>query len=177
MLFIGVVNVVWCDRSDAFFGACFGAHLFYLVRIMICCGFGHRNVFSKIDDKLERAVADAVASGCDMFYTGAMGEFDSLFSSAVRKAKKSCPDIKLICVKPYMTKEINKNRDYYNFMYDDVIIPTELIGIYYKGAIKARNRWIVENSDIVIGYTIRDYGGAYTALKYAERLKKKIFYL
>ena len=71
MLFIGVVNVVWCDRSDAFFGACFGAHLFYLVRIMICCGFGHRNVFSKIDDKLERAVADAVASGRDTFYTEA----------------------------------------------------------------------------------------------------------
>lgn len=62
-------------------------------------------------------------------------------------------------------------------MYDDVIIPTELMGIHYKGAIKARNRWIVDNSDIVIGYSIRDYGGAYTALKYAEKLGKKTIYL
>ncbi len=51
----------------------------------------------------------AIALGCDTFYTGAMGEFDSLFSSAVRKDKQSCPDLKLICVKPYMNKEINKN--------------------------------------------------------------------
>ena len=62
-------------------------------------------------------------------------------------------------------------------MHDNVVIPTALIGIHPKTAIKARNRWIVENSDIVNGYTIRDYGGAYTALKYAERLKKKIIYI
>ncbi len=144
---------------------------------MFCCGFGHRDVFSKIDDELDKAIADAVALGCDTFYTGAMGEFDVLFSSAVLKAKKSNPDIKLICVKPYMTKEINENKAYYNAMYDDVMIPTELIGVYHKGAIKARNRWLVDNSDVIIGYIIRDYGGAYTAVKYAERLNKKIFYL
>lgn len=62
-----------------------------------------------------------------------------------------------------------------SYSYDDVIIPQELIGIHYKKAITARNRWMIENSDIVIGYTIRDYGGAYSALKYSERLKKKIF--
>ena len=62
---------MWCNRSDAFFGAGFGPHLFYLVKIMICCGFGHRNVFSKIDNELERAIAEAVALECDKFYTEA----------------------------------------------------------------------------------------------------------
>ncbi len=62
-------------------------------------------------------------------------------------------------------------------MYDDVMIPTELMGIHPKADIKACNRWLVENSDVIIGYTVRDYGGAYTALKYAERLNMKIFYL
>ena len=39
-LFIDTVTVVWCDRSDAFFGAGFGPRFFLLSRIMICCGLG-----------------------------------------------------------------------------------------------------------------------------------------
>ena len=55
-----------------FYARFLGTALFYLARIMICCGFGHRNVLSKIDDELERAIADAVALGCDTFYTEAL---------------------------------------------------------------------------------------------------------
>lgn len=139
-----------------------------------CCGFGHRNVFENIGDRLDNAVESAIQQGCEMFYTGAMGEFDYLFSSAVRKAKKNHPYIKLICVKPYFTNDINTDRDYYNAMYDDVIIPPEIIGVHYKAAIKARNQWMIDNSDIVLIYTVRDYGGAYEAYRYAKRNEKEI---
>ncbi len=54
-----------------------------------CCGFGHRNVFENIEDKLYTAVMNAAERGCEIFYTGAMGEFDSLFSSAVRLALRN----------------------------------------------------------------------------------------
>ncbi len=140
-----------------------------------CCGFGHRNVFENLSDKLDDAIESAVQQGCEIFYTGAMGDFDSLFSSAVRKAKKTFPYIKLICVKPYFTNDINTNRDFYTALYDDIIIPDELAGIHYKAAIKARNRWMIDNSDIVIVYTIRNYGGAYEALKYAKRNRRTVF--
>lgn len=140
-----------------------------------CCGFGHRNVFENLSDKLNDAIESAVQQGCEIFYTGAMGDFDSLFSSAVRKAKKTFPYIKLICVKPYFTNDINTNRDFYTALYDDIIIPDELAGIHYKAAIKARNRWMIDNSDIVIVYTIRNYGGAYEALKYAKRNRRTVF--
>ncbi|MBQ7504745.1 MAG: DUF1273 domain-containing protein [Ruminococcus sp.] len=142
-----------------------------------CCGFGHRNVFDNISRKLDNAVEAAIQQGCEIFYTGAMGEFDSLFSSAVRVAKKSHPHIKLICVKPYFTNDINTDRNYYNAMYDDVIIPPELIGVHYKAAIKARNRWMLDNSDVVLVYTVRDYGGAYEARKYAQNKNKTIIHL
>lgn len=138
------------------------------------CGFGHRNVFENISDKLDQTIESAVQQGCEIFYTGAMGDFDSLFSSAVRRAKKTFPYIKLICVKPYFTNDINTNRDYYAAFYDDVVIPDVLAGVHYKAAIKARNRWMIDNSDIVIVHTIRNYGGAYDALKYAERKSKCI---
>ena len=103
-----------------------------------------------------------------------MGEFDSLCSSAVRKAKKSHPHIKLICVKPYFTNDINTDSDYYNAMYDDVIIPPELIGVHYKAAIKARNRWMIDNSDVILIYTVRNYGGACEAKRYAQHENKAI---
>ena len=88
-----------------------------------CCGFEHREVLEKIDDAVYAAVLKAAERGCDIFYTGAMGEFDSLFSSAVRKVKKTYPKIKLICVKPYFTNDLNINGEYYSALYDDVIIP------------------------------------------------------
>ena len=66
----------------------------------ICCGFGHREVFENITDKTYSAVKEAAEQGCELFYTGAMGKFDELFSSAVRTIKKEYPKIKLICVMP-----------------------------------------------------------------------------
>ena len=139
-----------------------------------CCGFGHRNVFENISSKLDNAVEEAIAQGCEIFYTGAMGEFDSLFSSAVRSAKKVYPHIKLIGVKPYFTNDINTDKDYYTALYDDIIIPDELAGIHPKAAIKARNRWIIDNSDIVLIYTVRNFGGAYEAKRFAERNGKRL---
>lgn len=143
-------------------------------KIKACCGFGHRQVFENISESLYNAVLEAAAQGCVKFYTGAMGQFDSLFSSAVRKAKRSYPNIKLICVKPYMTKEINESGDYLYSLYDDIIIPTELADIHPKSAIPKRNRLLVDWSDVVIGYIKRQYGGAYTALKYAHSQEKEI---
>ena len=123
--------------------------------------------YISVNDTLE-----AAEQGCIIFYTGAMSDFDSLFSSAVRKAKRNYPNIKLICVKPYMTKEINESGDYLYSLYDDIIIPTELADIHPKSAIIKRNRLLVDWSEIVIGYIKRQYGGAYTALKYARSQRK-----
>ena len=147
------------------------------MKMRACCGFGHRDVLEKIDDAVYAAVLKAAEQGCDIFYTGAMGEFDSLFSSAVRKVKKTYPKIKLICVKSYFTNDLNTNGEYYAALYDDVFIPDELAYIHPKAAIKYRNRWMIDHSDIVLIYTKRTYGGAYEARKYAERIGKEVVYI
>ena len=148
-----------------------------MMKMTACCGFGHRDVLEKIDDAVYAAVLKAAEQGCDIFYTGAMGEFDSLFSSAVRKVKKTYPKIKLICVKPYFTIDLNINGEYYSALYDDVIIPDELADIHPKAAIKYRNRWMIDHSNIILIFTKRSYGGAYEARRYAERIGKKIVYI
>ena len=147
------------------------------MKMTACCGFEHRDVLEKIDDAVYAAVLKAAERGCDIFYTGAMGEFDSLFSSAVRKVKKTYPKIKLICVKPYFTNDLNINGEYYAALYDDVFIPDELADIHPKAAIKYRNRWMIDHSDFVLIYTKRTYGGAYEARRYAERIGKGIVYI
>lgn len=54
----------------------------------------------------------------------------------------------------FYTNDINTNREYYAAIYDDIIIHEELADIHYKAAIKARNRWMIDNSDIVLIYTV-----------------------
>ena len=140
--------------------------------IKACCGFGHRQVFDNISERLYDCLLHIAEQGCVTFYTGAMGEFDSLYSATVRELKTKFPQIKLICVKPYMTKDINEMGAYLYTLYDDIIIPTELADVHYKSVIKKRNRLLIDWSDVVICYVKRGYGGAYEAFKYASKSGK-----
>ena len=139
----------------------------------VCTFAGHREVHqANISDKLDEAISKIVDSNDSFrFLVGGMGDFDGMCSSAVRRAKRKYPDkqISLELVLPYLTKELNENKNYYESSYDDVIIPIELAGTHYKSAITKRNRWMVDKSDWLIAFVYRDFGGAYTTLRYAEK--------
>lgn len=149
---------------------------------MTTCTFaGHREVYAAyLDAKLEQAIADILLTDTEfMFYTGGMGEFDARCASAVRTAKRRNPhlDIQLCLVLPYMMQKINEDKDYYERAFDRIIVPFELAEVHYKAAITKRNRWMVDASDCLIAFVYRDFGGAYTTLKYAKRRGKKIIQL
>ena len=69
------------------------------------------------------------------------------------------------------------HRDVFFLLYDDVFIPDELANIHPKAAIKYRNRWMIDHSDIVLIYTKRSYSGAYEAWRYAEGIGKEMVYI
>ena len=50
-----------------------------------------------------------------------------------------------------------------------IFIPQELIGAHPKAAIRQRNRWMVDQAELLIAYVYREYGGTYEMLKYAHR--------
>ncbi len=139
----------------------------------VCTFAGHREVYqANISDKLDEAISKIVESDDSFrFLAGGMGDFDGMCSSAVRRAKRKYPDkqITLELVLPYLTKELNKNKDYYESSYDDVIVPIELAGTHFKSATTKRNRWMVDKSDWLVAFVYRDFGGAYTTLRYAEK--------
>lgn len=139
----------------------------------MCCCFGHRDIWGSVPsltDVLEKLI---VEENVTIFMTGGMGDFDGKFASAVRTLKRKYSDIKLLLVKSYFSGELNTNKEYYEYMYDEVVIPDVVAGVHPKSAITKRNRWMVEKSDIILYYIQRDFGGAYTAIKYATKLGKK----
>lgn len=139
----------------------------------VCTFAGHREVYqANIADRLDEAIAQIIETDNSFrFLVGGMGDFDGMCSSAVRRAKKKYPDkhISLELVLPYLTQELNENKSYYEISYDDVVVPIELAGVHYKSAITKRNRWMVEKSNWMIAFVYRDFGGAYTTLRYAEK--------
>ena len=152
----------------------------------VCC-FGHREIFRDIESaddiyNLKNNVSRSIECliddyGYNIFMTGGRGEFDNLFAEEVRKLKVKYPHIKLVLVEPYFSDKLNKYKAYYETMYDSIIVPDELANVHYKKAIESRNKWLVDNSDMVISYVNRWSGGAYKAIKYAMSLKRFVMNL
>lgn len=141
----------------------------------ICCCFGHREVYKDIAETLDRIIEELITEkGVFEFWTGGMGDFDGKFASAVRAKKKQYPDVKLILIKPYFSNDLNTNREYYDYLYDDVVIPDAIAGAHYKSAITKRNRWMVDYCDVIVTFVYRDHGGAYDAKKYAIKSNKTV---
>lgn len=145
---------------------------------IICCGFGHRLVLSNIEEELRSLLSHLIEEEhVDTFMIGAQGEFDAMFAKNVRILKKKYPTIKLLLVLPYLSSTINKEKEYYETAYDEIIIPAATEGKHYKSAATFKNRFMIDQSSMVVAYLRRDFGGAYTAVSYAKKTGKKIISL
>ena len=137
--------------------------------------FGHRDFDAHIllEEKLYPLLKDLISSKSFVeIYIGRNGEFDIFSATIVKRLQKSIgkDNNELICVLPYKEKDI----EYYEKYYDSVIIPESLASTHPKGAISKRNKWMVEQADLVICFVKYEYGGAYTAMQYAKKLCKEI---
>lgn len=101
------------------------------------------------------------------FYVGDNGEFDILATSVIRRVRKVQGEEKcaLCLVLPYARADLIERQ------FDSVIIPPRLHGAHPKAAIGERNRWMVENCDLIICYVKRK-GGAERTMRYAEKSGK-----
>ena len=129
------------------------------------CGHSKGYNTTAISVALTAVVAELIDKGADKFYIGGYGDFDYLAACAVRDAKSIHAEIRSILVIPYM------NREFDTLLYDGSVYPP-LESVPLKFAISKRNKWMIDQADIVVSGVIHDWGGAATMLKYA-RLKKK----
>lgn len=140
--------------------------------------FGHREVWNirELEAKLIPILKNVMDTHAYIeFYIGRNGEFDEFVASIIKRLKKEREmsyNI-LILVLPYTVKDM----EYYEKYYDEMIIPESIGKAHYKNAISLRNRWMVDQADLVIVNVERQSGGAYTAMRYAEKQNKEVINL
>lgn len=144
---------------------------------MIITFFGHADFAesgkyeNKMLDLLEKIVGDSPVE----MYLGDYGFFDGFAYNCCRKYKEMHDGVTLIFVTPYITEEYQRNHlRYQQTRYDQIIYP-EIEDKPKRFAITYRNKYMAESADVVIAYINRSRGGAYTALKHAQK-KGKIIY-
>ena len=140
--------------------------------------FGHKDFCEHrmLDKVLYELLSEVIRNNPFIeIYVGRNGEFDIYVATIVKRLQKSIgkANNEFICVLPYASKDM----EYYKEYYDSVFIPECAESAHPKAAISKRNRWIIEHTDLLICFVKRKKGGAYTAMKYAEKLKKEIINL
>ncbi len=136
-----------------------------------CSFFGHRDVYTNIDNELEHYIRWAIEKcGIELFYVGGHGEFDRRACGAIGSLKKQYPHIELYVALAYLPT----GKQNIPFSCDGSVFFEGLETAHKKAAITKRNRLMVEASDVVICYMTRTHGGAYAATRYAQRLSKEI---
>ncbi len=140
--------------------------------------FGHREIndLRRLEAKLAPIIKELIQTKPYVdFLIGRNGEFDEYTASIIKRAQKANGkennDITLVL--PYTVANI----EYYEKYYDNIIISECVYRAHPKSAITLKNRWMVEESDLVIVYVEHEKGGAYTAMKYAEKLHKRVINL
>ena len=137
--------------------------------------FGHRKIEDlwQLNKQLAPIIKELIQTKQYVsFLIGRNGEFDEFAASVIKCVQKEVGkennDITLVL--PYTVA----NLEYYENYYDNVIIPENVYGVHPKSAIPLKNRWVIEQSNLVIVYVEHDQGGAYAAIKYANKLNKEI---
>ena len=131
---------------------------------------GHREVenFYFVEEQVENIVKELIDKKEYVeFYVGRNGEFDIMVASVIKRAQRDYgkANNSLILVIPYPIADMEDMEKYY----DEVWYPQELYHAHYKAAITKRNEWFVNNSEMLVAYVERDYGGAYECLKKAQQ--------
>ncbi len=145
--------------------------------------FGHRIIenYNAVEGKLYellRIIMQRESRELE-FLVGRNGDFDLMAASVIRKLKKETgnENIFLILVLPYETAELRNNTDSFESYYDSIEICEASADCNFKHAIVARNRDMIDRSDMVVVYVENKSGGAYQSLKYAEKNQKRIINL
>ena len=108
-----------------------------------------------------------IEGGAAEFYLGGYGAFDRLCADVLHGLKRRHAHIRLILVLPYLNGAMPAEG------YDETVYPP-LESVPKKLAIVRRNRWMVDQTDVVVSYVLHSWGGAAMMLEYAKQKKKRI---
>lgn len=128
---------------------------------------GHNECMGVSTDEIKSNIIKLINHGVTDFISGGQGGFDRLCARCVYEIKKEYKEITNNIVIPYLTFKI-----FDKTIFDEIIYPEGFEKYYFKSAIPARNKYLINNSNYAICYVVHNWGGA--AKTYAMAKKKKI---
>ncbi len=133
---------------------------------MICTFFGHKDTPDAIYPVLEKTISETIQKYPDIkFYVGHNGHFDGLARRALKKLSA-----RYTVVLAYLPAR----RDEVLFRGEDTLYPEGLETVPKRYAISHRNKWLVNNSDMVIAYITHTASRAAEFVEYAEHRGKPV---
>ena len=145
--------------------------------VIVFCG--HSDYIENIQDEVEILnilESEVGTSPCELFL-GGYGNFDAFAFRCAKKFKQKHFSAKLILVTPYLDRREKMRKTICVKEEFDSIVYPELEKVPPRYAISHRNKWMIEQADIVISFVSHQYGGAYTTYLHAIRKSKKIYNL
>ena len=139
---------------------------------MVCTFFGHKDTPKEIEPTLRSTLIDLIENKyINVFYVGNNGNFDNMVRRQLEELSQTYP-ITYSVVLAYLPTKKSEYDDTTNTIY-----PEGLETIPKRFAISYRNKWMIEQADVVVTYVIHGFGGAAQFKAVAQRLGKKIIEL
>ena len=139
---------------------------------MVCTFFGHKDTPKEIEPTLRSTLIDLIENkNVNVFYVGNNGNFDTMVRRQLEDLSQTYPIIYSV-VLAYLPTEKNKYANLTNSIY-----PEGLETVPKRFAISYRNKWMLEQSDVVVTYVTHSFGGAAQFKEMAERQGKTVIEL
>lgn len=134
---------------------------------MVCTFFGHKDTPKEIEPTLRSTMIDLIDNkNVTVFYVGNNGNFDTMVRHQLEDLSKTYP-ITYSVVLAYLPTEKNEYDNLSNTIY-----PEGLETVPKRFAISRRNKWMIQQSDVVVTYVTRNFGGATQFKEMALRQNK-----
>ena len=145
------------------------------------CFTGHRDIDPAsvpfIRAKLREILIKCIDDGYCDFYNGGARGFDLMSAEEVLKLKEEYPHIRLHIIVP-CSNQTRGWREEDAVLYEKITSSADgvkcLSPFYFDGCMQIRNRYMVDNSQLLIAYMERASGGSAGTVKYAEEKGKEI---
>ena len=139
---------------------------------MICTFFGHRDAPESVLSLLREVVLDLIEQkGVTQFYVGNQGNYDAMVRTLLAELERS-HGVRYEVVLAYLPQKGDGL-----CVADHTLLPEGIETVPPRFAIEYRNKWMIDNSDVVVTYVTHDFGGAAKFKAMALRKKKTVIEL
>ena len=134
--------------------------------------FGHKDTPKNIEPALRSTLIDLIENkNVTVFYVGNNGNFDTMVRRQLEDLSNTY-SITYNVVLAYLPAKKSEYDDYTN-----TILPEGIETVHKRFAISWRNKWMIQQSDVVVTYVTHNFGGAAQFKAMAERQGKTVIEL